>query len=132
MSAAQARRHSLAHAENFLWIFFRFNRIRSQLSLSLDECLELSTAHALRVNLGGCCLDILGHELGNHAHEVTGLRPGHGHQSWLTERCPRISEIAPEVLGKLIARANRPALRIARLTRLELGQLSASDLFSTC
>ena len=76
MSAAQARRHSLAHAENLLWIFFRFKRILAHITMSFEEGFEFIGAHALRANVGRCDLYILRHELGNHAHEIGRVCPG--------------------------------------------------------
>src|SRR6516225_787078 len=76
-------------------------------------------------NVGHCDLYILRYELGNHAHEIGRVCPRRCHQRWLAESLPCITEIAEEILGQFVARASRPALRIAGLARLELGQLSA-------
>ena len=88
--------------------------------MSFDEGLEFIGAHALRANVGRCDLYILRHELGNHAHELEGMRQGRRHQRWLAESLPRIAEITEEILGKFVASSRRAPFGIAGLAKTAL------------
>ena len=54
-------------------------------------------------NVGHRDVYILGHELGNHAHELEGMRPRRCHQRWLAKSFPYITEIPKKLLTQLVA-----------------------------
>jgi hypothetical protein len=90
-----------AHLLNDLRILIRC-RINAALKTSRDNGLELRVRHTLR-NWGDGGLELPRYQRRNHAHELDGMRPRRGHQRWLAESLPCITEIAEEVLGQLVA-----------------------------
>ena len=68
-----------------------------------DKGLELRVTHALHVDCGGG-FELSRHQRCDHAHELDGMRPRRGHQRWLAESLPCITEIAEEVLTQAFVR----------------------------
>ena len=106
-------------------------RIKAAFNTSSDKGLELRVTHALHVDCGG------GFELFGTSDATTRTNStGCVHAAVISAALPNASQLscrsAMKSSDSLLREPFRPALGIAGLARLELGQLSASDLFSTC
>src|SRR4030095_6050217 len=103
---------------NNLRALIRRCRIKTVFNTLRDKGIELRVRHTLHNYWGDGGLGLLRHQRCNHAHELDRIKHGHCLERWLAESLPYITEILKKLLAQLVARALRPALRIAGFATL--------------
>src|SRR5262245_37654204 len=78
-------------------------RIKTVFNTSRDKGIELRVRHTIHNYWGDGGLGLLRYQRCSHAHELDRIKHGHCLERRLAESLPRITEIAEEVLGQLVA-----------------------------